>query len=67
MTMDYGQPSFFDIERKREYLEDFSRRHERFPYALWEVAKAGEEWFNWIKMAQQKAKEEGKSPKDVKV
>jgi hypothetical protein len=67
MDMNYRQPSFFDIERKREYLEDFSKRHERFPYALWKVAKAGEEWFNWIKMAQQKAKEDGKSPKDVKV
>jgi hypothetical protein len=34
--------SFFDIENRREYLEDTGRRHERFPYRLWKIAKAGE-------------------------
>ena len=62
----HRQPSFFEIEDRREYLEDFGRRHERFPYSLLEIAKAGQKWFAWIKEAQRKVKK-GKSPKEIKV
>lgn len=31
------KPNFFDIETKREELEDLSKRHKRFPYELNEV------------------------------
>lgn len=46
------RPSFHDLESTRERLEDLSRRHERFPYALWEVAEAGQNTFSEIKKAQ---------------
>jgi hypothetical protein len=64
--MNYSQPSFFELEDRREFLEDFSRRHERFPYKLSKVAEAGEKWFIRIKEAQKEAKE-GKSPKEIEV
>ena len=45
-------PSFHDLENTRERLEDWSRRHERFPYELLEVAEAGQNTFSEIKEAK---------------
>lgn len=54
------QPSFFDIERKRMWLEDFGKRHERYPHKLSRVAQEGKEYFAWLK-EQQKKVEDGSS------
>lgn len=58
--------SFFDIENTREFLEDLGRRHERFPYALFEIAKAGEELHREIKLGMELVKK-GEDPAKISI